>query len=310
MSVIIVNWRTAPLTSRAVQSVIDREPRVPCEIIVVDNASGDGSAAFLAERHPDIKIVESPANRGFAAGSNLGAAAASGEFLLFLNSDAYLVEEILPACLRAAEAPEAECIVACRIDNPDRTLQPNAFKFPTLGRQFLDIFHSAADLTARQAARLAAAGRDGERVDWINGTFLLIRRSAYARIGGMDESIFMYAEDIDLCRRARQAGIECVYLPSVRAVHEGGGSVDHASLRGLVLSDSGRLVYWRKWHGPASALALRGIFALRSLLRLFANVVCAPAWPLARRRARVHGLGLLFLIGLSRPGDIPSGAGP
>src|SRR5262245_17098945 len=90
VSVVIVNWRTARLTSRAVQSVLDHEVRVPYEIIVVDNASGDGSVEFLEEHHPDIAILRSPANRGFAAGSNLGAASASGEFLLFLNSDAHL----------------------------------------------------------------------------------------------------------------------------------------------------------------------------------------------------------------------------
>jgi GT2 family glycosyltransferase len=134
----------------------------------------------------------------------------------------------------------------------------------------------------------------------VTGAFLMVPRKAYLELGGLDASIFMYAEDMDFCRKAAARGIKSHQVKSVSAVHIGGGSVDYQSARALRLSDQGRLAYFRRWHGRGGALALRLIFIYRSLARALVFSVSGILHRdrKAFARAGTHLRGVAALLGL------------
>jgi GT2 family glycosyltransferase len=266
VSVVMVNWNTRDLTDQAITSLRTHEKRVSIEIILVDNASSDGSASYLESRHPDITIIRNTENVGFARANNQGAKAASGAFILLLNSDTLLNHEVLPTCLEVAHA-QAPAIVGCRLLNADGTLQPSTDAFPSLGAIAVKMVLPNRHLDP-QAALFTKAVSDGvAKVDWICGAFMLMPRTVYLDLGGLAEDIFMYGEDAELCWRARQKGVGCYYVPSASIVHFGGGSVPYESARSLMLSDAGRLRAFAKMRGHLPALLMRILFIVRSLGR-------------------------------------------
>jgi len=300
VSYVILNWKTPDLTSQAIESIRKHEKTVPYEIIVVDNASGDGSVETLASRFPWARIIASPRNLGFAGGNNLGARHARGEMVLLFNSDAYEIEETLPTLMRLLGRDRKGKIITCTLLNPDGSIQPGAFAFPTLWSMFLESLSSRSRLEAERRAAQNGMQEDLHRVGWVSGALVFLAREDFERVGGMDESIFMYAEDIDFARRAESVGLLCYYTSLVRAVHIGGGSINAASVRSLILTDNGRIGYWRKWHGQLSAAALRSIFAWRSFLRMagFSILGLLPRRAAERRKARMHATGLSILLGV------------
>ena len=297
VSFIIVNWNTRDLVDQAIASILRYEKTVPFEIIVVDNASSDDSAAHLAARYPEAKVISNASNVGFAKANNQGVAAATAEHCLLFNSDAYLIEEILPACLERMRSL-GDCILACRILNPDRTLQFSADAFPSLGGYLGEVFGSIGGIL-RAKLRLQSLVEGTRRMDWATGAFLMMRTATYRRLGGLHEGIFMYGEDMELCHRAAKAGVPCHYFAGVSIVHIGGGSASYASVRSLVLTDLGRLQTFALVKGRGQALALRAIFIFRSLLRGSAYLAGSllPGRKDLGVKARHHFTGILVLCG-------------
>lgn len=218
---VIVNYRTAPLALAAAESVLAEDDLA--EVVVVDNASGDASAAVLRQAlaDPRARVVEAPANGGFGAGVNLGAAACRSPLLLVLNSDAtvapgslgLLVDALLADASLAALAPAV-------VQEPDGRSQPDAF-----GR-----------LPRRWELLLPGPGRwtgggDPLRPGWVSGVAMLVRAGDFRAAGGFDEGFRMYFEDVDLCRRLRAAGREVGRLPGATVAHAAGASWRSAGQR-------------------------------------------------------------------------------
>ncbi|HEX2613570.1 MAG TPA: glycosyltransferase family 2 protein [Fibrobacteria bacterium] len=298
ISVILVNWNTRELADTAITSLKRHERSTSLEIIVVDNASRDGSADHLESRHPDITVIRNPENSGFARGNNLGVSRATGRNVLLLNTDTRFDAEVLPACLGVLEERNP-AIVGCRLLNADGSLQVSAEPFPTLRTYLREVFSTVNGAMRRREQPLAAA-QDPLRVDWLCGAFLLLDRQLYLDMGGLSEDIFMYGEDVEFCWRGRARGATSWYVPGVSIVHYGGGGISHGTLRSLVISDAGRLRAFAKMRGRVAAGALRGIFFLRSILR-------APAFAIAGSlrgdrsallRARSHLIECLILTGM------------
>lgn len=283
-SVLIVNWNTRDLADQAIGSLYDHEDPATFEVILVDNASRDGSAQYLASRHPNIRIIANSQNVGFARANNQAAAAANGRYLLLLNSDAYLTRPVLAECLDAVRRA-GNCILGCRILNPDGSLQLSAERFPTLGTYLAEAVNRSGRAARIKLAWQAELRREINPVDWLTGAFLMVEREIYLRLGGLNEEIFMYGEDMELCHRAARAGVPSVYVPGPSIVHLGGKSIDHTSLRSLILTDTGRLKTFATLRGRRQAMALRAVFFARSAARALAG-------------SRVHGLGALVLLGL------------
>ncbi|MFI5384827.1 MAG: glycosyltransferase family 2 protein [Fimbriimonadales bacterium] len=212
VSVVIVNYRTKELTAKAAESAL-AEPDC-LEVIVVDNQSGDGSAEFLREKlaSPRLKLIECEQNRGFGAGNNVGAAAASGRVLFLLNSDATFTEGALRPLVEMIQADPTIGIVAPLIVMADgKTPQQDAFGImPTFGT-----------ILTRKTKRY-----DPGEVEpgFVSGTAMLMRTADYRAVGGFDERIFMYYEDVELCYRFRQRGFRIVRCLDSTVVHIGGQS--------------------------------------------------------------------------------------
>ncbi len=197
------------------------------EIIVVDNASPDDSAAVAHAHAARPKVVLSPDNRGFGAGCNLGAAASSSDLLLFVNPDARLAPGATAELLAAADADPTVAVFGAAIAGPggERGAASAGFEpsLRTAAGHFLLL--ARIPVVGRLFPPLQLPATSAERnPDWVSGAALMVRARAFASIGGFDESLFMYMEDVDLCRRLRERGHAVAYVPEARVEHALGGS--------------------------------------------------------------------------------------
>jgi len=287
VSVIIVGYNTRDMLRDCLRSVGEQGEACAFETIVVDNASSDGSAAMIAEEfsHAVVRLLANDTNRGFAAACNQGLAEASGRYALLLNPDTVVLEGCFEKTVAFADAHAGAAVVGCRVLNPDRTLQPTCFRFPSLLNLLLAATHlyklfPRSRLFGRE--RMGSWRRDDVRdVDVVTGCFMLVRREAIEQVGPMDERFFMYAEETDWCYRFRQAGRRNLFMPHDGIVHLGGASTSTRSgemnlaLRGSILQ------FFGKHRSPAATLAARLLTCLFYALR-------APVWGVAAlvRRGR------------------------
>jgi GT2 family glycosyltransferase len=235
------------------------EPDV--ETLVVDNASADGTADLVAEQFPDVRLVRSPTNLGFAAGTNLAASHASGDFLLLLNPDAALSPGALGTLLRLlAEQPRAAAVGPALV-YADGRQQDSAFCFPGLVQVGLDLFPisrlSGSRLNGRVRSPDAAV-----RIDHPLGACMLIRRRAWEDVGPLDEGYFMYVEEVDWCRRARRQGWEIWHAPRAMVRHRAGAATSQQPDAMFAQLWRSRLRYYQRFHGPAYNRAVHAVVRL------------------------------------------------
>lgn len=267
LDIVIVNWNAGPLLEGCIASVLasDCQGFALDRVVVVDNGSTDGSTAFLATAEPPLVLIENQANRGFAAACNGGAAGSAADYLLFLNPDTVLDRDTLSRAVTFMEAPEnaGVDISGIRLRDEQGRTQRCCSRYPT---PWLMVAHSLG--LDRVLPRLVPSHfltewdhEDTRDVPQVMGAFLLIRRSAFERLGGFDERFFVYYEDVDLCFRAVQAGGRCVHNAAVSAVHVGGGTTDRIKARRQFYGARSRIQYAAKHFGPAGAV-LAGLAGL------------------------------------------------
>ena len=206
------------------------------EIVVADNASTDGSEQAVRAADPDVTYVQTGANLGYGTGANRGVSRTDPAvpFVLCLNADARLEPGALKAMVAAFDGRPEVGIVGPRVEDPDGTLYPSVRTFPTLvdsiGHAFLGLVWASNPFT-RRYRMLDLDHSTAADVDWVSGSCFLIRRACWDAIGGFDEGYFMYAEDVDLCWRARRAGWEVAFEPAATVVHVQGVSTDRHPYR-------------------------------------------------------------------------------
>jgi hypothetical protein len=275
LSVIVVSWNTCDVLRACLRSVDTWLPAASYELIVVDNASQDGSADMVAREFAHAHLLRQTHNLGFGAGANLGMAAAHGDLFLLLNSDALLVDGSLGELAHTLRAQPADVgLLGPRLMLPDGRLQVSARRFPSLGRLLLSELWLHR-LLGRPAAAERLLGHhwdhaSAREADWLVGACLLLRREVFARTGGFDASIFLYGEEVEWCRRVRAAGYRIAFRPEASVRH-----LNHRSAERL-FGDSGRLdrcvlseqQLLRRWQGPWRAWLADGVRLLGSLLRL------------------------------------------
>ncbi len=245
LSIVIVNWNGAEYLPACVAAVAGPDR----EILVVDNGSTDGSRARLDAAAAPVRWIETGANLGFARAANLGLRAARGRHVLFLNPDTVAGEAALDAARAALDADPATGLVSVAI------VDERGEKVPTVE----PFFSLRGLLGGRWQSRVSAPGGTGPvRVDWCHGAFLLGRRTELARLGGFDERFFLYAEDMDLCRRVQESGKAVVYLPQVSIYHRGNaaGEALLGEKRSAAILAS-QLLDYRSRRGAAASAALR-----------------------------------------------------
>jgi len=228
VSIIIVSWNTRKILYDCLASVYAQTRGVRFEVIVVDNASADGTSEMLQSTFPQVTVIANDVNRGFAAANNQGIAVAGGRYILLLNSDTILLNDAVGMTAAFADAHHDAAVVGCSVLNRDHTRQPSCFMFHSVLNMFL-----AAAYLYKLFPRSRFFGRqsmswwdaaDAREVDCLNGCFMLVRRKGIEEVGDMDERFFMYGEETDWCYRFKQAGWKIMFSPEGRIIHLGGQS--------------------------------------------------------------------------------------
>lgn len=301
VSVIVVNWNAREVLRGCLASIAV-ETRAPHEVIVIDNASADGSAGMVAAEFPGVRLIANPENRGFAAANNQGLAVARGRNLLLLNPDTVVLDGAIDRMLAWLGAhPEVGC-VGCQVRTDPETIQMTCFADLTPAN--LAITELGLGRFARLWPRLARpfyAGWDratAREVEVVSGMFMLVPRAVLETVGPLDERFFIYSEEADWCRRIRAAGRTCAFEPSARILHLDGGSKSTEQVRAPmhVEMQRSKVLYVAKHHGPVWAAAMRALYAVSAALRLalFGPLGALPGRTRDRARARLAGAALAF----------------
>jgi N-acetylglucosaminyl-diphospho-decaprenol L-rhamnosyltransferase len=253
-SVVIVNWNAGDALAACADSLA-AEAAAGCEVLVVDNASDDGSAAAAAASFPWLRVIAARTNLGFAAGANLGAGHAAGDVVVFLNPDARVLPGALATLVGALAAAPRAGIAGGGLLSADGRWQPGAARFGPLRHLLLDT--TVGRLPARWRRRPYV-------VDWVYGTFLAVRRDLFRQLGGFDPAYFVYGEDMDLCHRAAQLGAHTLHVPGARAVH--GANVSAAQRFGVGREAEvvkGELRFYARRGGPWDLRLFRAVAACK-----------------------------------------------
>lgn len=265
LSLIVVSFNTRDLLQDCLRSIPAGLGDLSGEIWVVDNASSDGSPEMVATSFPDVHLVRSETNLGFARANNLALAQASGEFLVLLNPDTECDSDSLKLLVKFLEEHPRCGACAPRLLNSDRSLQPNGSLFPTPGREWLQFLGFDRLAPRWYAGRFGAGREDLEqtcRVDSVSGACLAIRREALDQVGPLDERFFLFFEEVDWCRRAATAGWEIWLAAESTVVHHWMGSV-RLHVRQANRHYLANLVrYHRKHHGWVGAALVLPLYVL------------------------------------------------
>lgn len=290
VTILIVSYNTRELTLEAIRSAIRETTRVSSEIIVVDNASSDGSADAIAAEFPAVRLIRLDENIGFGPGNNAGAREARGHSILLLNPDTVTLDHAIDTLVEFARAHPEHRVYGGRTLFPDRSLnRASAWGEPTLWSMFCrgsglgSLFKRSALFDPES---LGAWDRSTTReVPIISGCFLLIERALWETLGGFDDRFRMYAEEFDLCLRARALGARPIAIPDATIIHYGGAS-DRVVVEQTIRQYKGRAQLLHK-HWPAwkAALGTRclDLWALNKLAR---STLLSPLSPRHRELAR------------------------
>ena len=264
-SVIVVNFNAGPVLTDCIQALL--ASTVPAEIVLVDNASTDTSLARVQERwaeEPRLQVVRNLQNLGFAAACNKGLDHVEGRWLLFLNPDCIVEPDTLARMLVAVEGRPDVGMAGCLIRNLDGTEQAGCRRRePTPIRSLSRVLH----LGSMASGNIGSGGFNMHReplplepvtVEAISGAFMLVRRAAVERVGPLDEGYFLHCEDLDWCRRFRDAGFRILFVPEIEVVHHKGTGSRARPVWVEWHKHRGMLRYFHKFHrhGRSTMMAL------------------------------------------------------
>jgi len=273
VSIIIVSYNTKEILLNCLQSIRQwSSPRLVGEIIVVDNASTDGSAEAVENKFPNVRLLRNAANGGFAKANNQGIHAAPGKYLLLLNPDTLFIEEAITPVFEFMEKHPEAGIAGCKILNQDGSQQPSYFAFNNL---------AMIAWTALFLNRLAPLNWiDGKwvwrhkntqtpfRVQKLLGAYLFVRREVFEQVGYFDENYFLFSEEEDFCYRVFKQGWAIYYFPETKIIHLGGQSTAGNKPQALLYANESMIRFFRKHYGIPTQLLFRTIWLLALLLRM------------------------------------------
>ena len=300
ISIIIVSWNVRSLLEQClrsihrnqysafnIQSAPNPEHRIlNTEILIVDNASHDGTVEMLRAEFPAVRVIANSANLGFTRANNQALALAQGRYLFLLNPDTELRADALQKMFEYAEQNPRVGIIGPQLFYGDGSIQSSRRRFPTRVTAFLEstILQQwfPQNRTLTQFYMRDTRDDETQPVDWINGSAMFVRRQVYDQVGGFDEAFFMYSEELDWCRRAKNAGWQIVYLPSAQITHYEGKSSEQVVAQRDIYFHSSKIRYYNKYHGVFFAETLRTF-----LLATFAFQIARESvkWMLGHKRA-------------------------
>lgn len=281
LSVIIVSWQVKDLLLQTLQSLFITKQTVVFEVIVVDNASQDGSARAVSDKFPQVKLITNQSNHGFAVACHQGASLAKGKFLLFLNDDTKIFDKTLDQVCDFFEHHQNVGVMGCQILNLDLSLQPSVRLFPKLYDIIvilLKLHHFFPRLLNSYLHKSFDYQQKGI-VDQVMGAFFVTPKVVWDKLAGFDKNFFIWFEEVDYCVRAKFLKYQVVYDPSIRIIHYGGASFHQ--LRALpeqILFNRSILTYVKKHFSFISYLIVVSVIPLNLLLTLFVQIFESINW--------------------------------
>ena len=277
LSIVIVTWNCKKFTEECLESLRTYRQDPQAEIIVVDNASWDGTPELVRDAYPEVMLIRNDHNLGFAKGNNVGIRKSNGKYVFLINPDV----QVLDGCIEKMLAYMAENprigLLGPRMLGVDGKACRSYMGTPTLWRLFcralaLDVLFPKSKLLGGFLMPYFDGDRIAE-VDILNGWFWVTRREALNEVGVLDESLFMYGDDLDWCKRYREAGWKIVFFPEAESIHYGGGSSSKAPVWFSVEMQRANLQYWQKNFGRASQVMFLGIVWIHQAIRLTGNLL-------------------------------------
>lgn len=280
ISVIVINYNTAKLTKKCIESVFIKTKGINVELIVVDNASKDKSVEVLStlSKKFNIKVIANKENLGFGRGNNQGMRIAKGRYFLLLNTDTLVKDNVLGEMVRFMDKNKDIGLATCALRNTDGSIQGTGGFFPTLPRVFawmtflddlplldriIKPFHPMHGNSPYKGESYFAKRHEQ---DWITGAFFLGRSELIKSVGYFDDDYFMYVEEVDYCYRVRQLGFKIAYLPKWNIIHYGGAS---STKEFPIISEfKGLLIFYSKHKNKSQLAKLRLLLKMGIALRI------------------------------------------
>jgi hypothetical protein len=284
VSVVIVVWNAKNYVLECLASLREHCAGVCSEVIVVDNASTDGTPEMVAELYPEFRLIRNSENLGFAKANNIGIAQSSGDYICLVNSDVKFLDDCISPMIEYLSQNPMVGMVGPKMLATDGRVWRSTMRFPTIWNHFSRAL--GLDIAFRGSRRFGGLlmsdfdHRTTAPVEVLNGWFVAVRRTAMERVGLLDPQFFMYGEDVDWCYRFHQAGEGVVFFAEAGAIHYGGASSAHAPLRFYLELYRATWQYWRKHHGALAQASFLAAFAVHHSLRLLVSgtlYLCLPS---------------------------------
>lgn len=274
LSILIVNWNTRNPVIQCVTSVLRNAPSFEYEAVIVDNNSEDGSFEALRAEFGNIrsiKLLRSAENLGFAKGNNLAYANSRGEYVLLLNPDAEIRDSALQKLVDYMDKRPSVGVVGPKLLDPDGTLQPSVRRFPGVWSSVLVFSGLHRVLRPRKYLMDDFDYQTTVEVDQVMGAALLTRRRLIEQLGFLDENFWLWYEEVDFCKRVKDAGYKIMFYPEAVIVHEGAKSFSQMSVYARKKTVAKSLLYYFRKHGSRWQVFLIG--ATLPIVLLFAGIL-------------------------------------
>jgi GT2 family glycosyltransferase len=292
ISIVIVSWNAKKYLTDCVESLLSQESSRTMEIIVVDNASTDGSPEVIMERFPEVILIQNEKNLGFAKANNIGINRSTGKYICLINSDIKILNGCILKLYYFMEENSPAGIIGPKILNSDLSSQSSCRRFPSLWNNFCSAFglnkispnskeFSGEQMFYFQHNRV-------ERVHVVSGCFMMVRRKALDQVGYLDDQFFMYSEDIDWCKRFWDAGWEVAFSPNARAIHYGGASSSNSPIKFSVEQEKAILQYWAKHHSRPAQSTIFLIIFIKHVVRILLGSLLYILKPSDRRKITLY----------------------
>ncbi len=271
LSISIVNTNNRNLLRDCLASIYRTTERISFQIIVIDNASTDGSAEMVRSEFPSVELIINDARGGYGYSHNKGIAAARGQFILIFNEDMVVLPGAFDTMVDKLKSDPTIGVLGCRLLNPDLSLQHSCHRFQNLKTEIFENLFPGSFLLreSRFRTQMFDWDHDSEReVDVVMGSCMLIPGSVLHIVGGFDTRFFVYSEEFDLCKKIRNAGYRVVFTPEAEIIHFGGQTSKTMSIKMHLVYVESKLKYFRKYYGVRSMKVAKLIVGAGALIRI------------------------------------------
>lgn len=277
LSIIIVNWNTEKQLKWCLNYIYQRTKGLKYEIFVVDNASEDGSVEMVEKNYPEVKLIKNRKNLGFAKANNKAIKKAKGKYVLLLNSDTKVMDLALNQMVKYMDNHNNCGVLGCKLLNPDKTLQPSCRRFPNLKDQviiLLKLHNIFPNLKAIREYYMLDFNHEIEmKVDQVMGACFMIRKKVIDKIGLLDDNYFIWFEEVDYCKRVKEAGFDVCFMPYAEVMHEKAASFNQLfSFKKQRMMNDSMLRYFKKHESIWSYLIILLLYPISLHLALLVQI--------------------------------------